>query len=107
RWLLTGDLEPVPAAAVADAIVVPVACDSGEDAVMIVRTGQDGVSRTPVEVTSRESYAAVTLDGAAVAAGDVLPGGDTVAVWSRQCARVALSALQAGVCGEALRMTAD
>lgn len=106
-WWLTGELEPGPAAAVADTLLVPVTCDSGEDAVMVVSTAQDGVTVTPVEPTSKESYALVTLDGASVESRDVLPGGAAVGAWSRRCARLALSGLQAGVCGEALRMTAD
>lgn len=106
-WRLSGELGPVPAATVADAILVPARRDSGEIAVMIVPTAHDGVTATPVQATSQESYAAVTLDGAAVAARDVLPGGGAVAEDSRRCSRLALAALQGGVCAEALRMTAN
>lgn len=109
RYLrLHGELGPVPAAAVADTIVLPTALDSGDIAVVVLGTGEDGVSITPVDVTIHESYANVTLDGAPVAAEDVLPGdGAPILAWARRCARLALSAVQAGVCGEALRMTAS
>ncbi|MFC0865829.1 acyl-CoA dehydrogenase family protein [Sphaerimonospora cavernae] len=106
-WTLHGEPVSVPGAEAAAAIVVPVALSSGETAVMIVSTGQAGVGITPLSVTSRESHAAVRFDGATVAAADVLPGdGGEIARWTRRRARLALSALQLGVCEEALRMTA-
>ncbi len=106
-WLLSGELFSVPAAAVAGAIVVPVALEAGELAVMVVPTDRAGVTITPLEVTNRESNAAVSLAGVTVSAGERLPGdGAAIVAWTRRRARLALSALQIGVCEEALRMTA-
>jgi len=106
-WLLSGELFSVPAAAVSAAIVVPAVLESGELAVFIVPTDQAGVVITPLEVTNRESNAAVTLTGVAASAAQRLPGdGVAIVAWTRRRARLALSALQLGVCEEALRMTA-
>ncbi|RFU20551.1 acyl-CoA dehydrogenase family protein [Geodermatophilus marinus] len=104
---LSGHLLSVPAAGVAAAVLVPVSLPSGEIAVTMVPTDRPGVTISPLDVTSRESYAAVHLDGVTVSADEVLPGdGAEIARWTRRRARVALSAVQLGVCSEALRMTA-
>lgn len=104
---LSGELVNVPAAAVAAAIVLPVRRESGELAVAVLPTDRDGVRLTPVEVTSWESYAAVELHGVAVAETDLLPGdGAKIVEWVRERARLALAAVQLGVCEEALAMTA-
>lgn len=106
-WSLTGEIAAVPAAEQAAAFLTPVRLPDGGVAVVIVRTGADGVALTPVDVTDHQSHAAVTLTGAAVPAGDVLPGdGAQILAWTLRRARVALAALGAGVCAEALAMTA-
>jgi alkylation response protein AidB-like acyl-CoA dehydrogenase len=104
---LNGHLASVPGAGVAAAVVVPVGLPSGEVAVVVVPTGRPGVTVEPLSVTSRESNAAVTLEGVVVSADEVLPGdGAEIVRWTRRRARVALSAVQLGVCAEALQMTA-
>jgi alkylation response protein AidB-like acyl-CoA dehydrogenase len=104
---LRGHLSPVPAAGVAAAVVVPVGLPDGTTAVVVLPTDRPGVTITPVQVTSRESSAAVDLDGVVVAADEVLPGdGAEIVSWTRRRARVALAAVQLGVCAEALAMTA-
>jgi alkylation response protein AidB-like acyl-CoA dehydrogenase len=104
---LTGHLAGVPAADVAAAVLVPVGLPLGRTAVVIVPTDRPGVTVSPVSVTSRESFAAVDLDRVAVSADEVLPGdGADIIGWTRQRARVALAAVQLGVCAEALQMTA-
>lgn len=104
---LNGHLTAVPAAPVAAAVLLPVGLPSGDTAVVLVPTDRPGVTVTPVDVTSRESYGAMHFDDVVVPAEDVLPGdGAEIARWTRRRARVALSAVQLGVCSEALRMTA-
>lgn len=104
---LRGHLSPVPAAGVAAAVVVPVGLADGNIAVVVLPTDRPGVTITPLQVTSRENSAAVDLDGVVVAADEVLPGdGAEIVRWTRRRARVALSAVQLGVCAEALAMTA-
>ncbi|MDP5181875.1 acyl-CoA dehydrogenase family protein [Blastococcus sp. BMG 814] len=104
---LNGHLASVPGAEVAGAVLVPVGLPVGETAVAIVPTDRPGVTVRSLSVTSRESNAAVALDGVVVSAEEVLPGdGAEIARWTRRRARVALAALQVGVCSEALQMTA-
>lgn len=104
---LSGELVNVPAAVVAAAVVLPARRESGELAVAVVPIDRAGVRVTPVAVTSRESYAAVSLDGVEVSEEDLLPGdGEEIVRWVRERARLALAAVQLGVCEEALAMTA-
>jgi alkylation response protein AidB-like acyl-CoA dehydrogenase len=104
---LDGHLASVPGAGVAAAVLVPVGLPSGETAVVLVPTDRPGVTVSPVQVTSRENHAAVALDGVVVSDEEVLPGdGAEIARWTRRRARVALAAVQLGVCSEALQMTA-
>ncbi|TCP45749.1 alkylation response protein AidB-like acyl-CoA dehydrogenase [Tamaricihabitans halophyticus] len=107
-WLVRGDLGPVPAGDIAEAILLPAVTEGGELIMVVLRTKQTGVHITRIGVTSRESYALVCLDGAQVDAGQRLPGdGSRILEWTVRRARVALAALQLGVCAQALRMTAD
>ncbi|MGY1814091.1 acyl-CoA dehydrogenase family protein [Blastococcus sp. SYSU D00820] len=104
---LRGRLTAVPAAAVADALLVPVTTADGGLSVVLVPTDRAGLTVTPLAVTSRESSAAVAFDGVAVEAAEVLPAdGAEVLRWTRRRARVALAALSLGVCEEALAITA-
>lgn len=106
-WRLSGEVASVPAAEVADALLVPARLPDGSVAVAIVRTDAAGLTRTPLSTTNYESTAAVTFDGVAVSAADVLPGdGAHILAWTLRRARVALAALAIGVCSEALAMTA-
>jgi alkylation response protein AidB-like acyl-CoA dehydrogenase len=104
---LSGQLVSVTGAEVAAAIVTPVGLPSGQVAVVVVPTDRPGITIEPLSVTNRESNAAVTLENVVVSADEVLPGdGADIARWTRRRARVALSAVQLGVCAEALQMTA-
>lgn len=104
---LSGQLASVPAAGVAAAVLVPVRRAPGDISVVIVPTDRNGVTVTPLAVTSQENYAAVSLEGVVVAADEVLPAdGAEIVRWVRLRARVALAAVQLGVCSEALTMTA-
>jgi alkylation response protein AidB-like acyl-CoA dehydrogenase len=104
---LSGQLVSVTGAEVAAAIVTPVGLPSGQVAVVVVPTDRPGITIEPLSVTNRESNAAVTLENVVVSADEVLPGdGADIVRWTRRRARVALSAVQLGVCAEALQMTA-
>lgn len=105
-WRLTGTLEPVSGAAVAAAFVVP--ADFGDaTGVFVVAANLPGVTVTPLAVTGRGNAARVVLDDVRVAADGLLPAdGDHIVRWTLLRARVALAALQAGVCREALTLTA-
>ncbi|MFI0484940.1 acyl-CoA dehydrogenase family protein [Actinomadura sp. 9N215] len=105
---LTGELLSVPAAREAAALLVQARLDDGTTAMAIVPTGGAGLTTTGLAATSRESRAAVRCDGVVVETANLLPAdGTEVLTWARRRARVALSALQTGVCEEALRVTAE
>lgn len=106
-WVLHGQVDSVPAAEYAQAILLPVSMPGGGVTVMIVPTDRAALVRTPLAVTNRESNSAVRFDGVAVTAADALPAdGAVVRDWTLRRARVALSALATGVGEEALAMTA-
>lgn len=106
-WTLHGQVPAVPAAEVSAALLIPVRMPDGETAVVLVRTDAAGLTRTPVQVTSNENYAAVGFDGVTITTADILPGdGAHILAWTLRRARVALAALSIGVCSEAIAMTA-
>ncbi|WP_166389394.1 acyl-CoA dehydrogenase family protein [Nocardioides ochotonae] len=104
---VTGGLAQVPAAGRAAALVVPVELADGEIVLAVVPTDRPGVVVTPVAPTSRENAAAVAFEDVLLGPDDVLAGdGDAQLEWVRNRLRVALAALQLGVCAEAVRLTA-
>ncbi|ORI13295.1 acyl-CoA dehydrogenase family protein [Rhodococcus sp. 1168] len=106
-WRLHGEVSSVPAAEVADALLVPARLPDDSVIVVLVRTDADGLTRTALSVTNYECTSAVRFDGVSVTAADVLPGdGAQILAWTLRRARVALAALATGVCSEALAMTA-
>ncbi|GAB2843556.1 acyl-CoA dehydrogenase family protein [Actinocorallia aurea] len=105
-WVVSGELTAVTAGPVAEAVVVPFSTASGTR-VAIVPTQRAGVTLTPLSVTNRESSAAVTFEWVRLSAADVLEGDGPVIVDEvRTRSRIALAALAAGVCEEAVTMTA-
>jgi len=97
----------VPAAAEAEAVVVPVRLPDGASRVVVVATDAAGVTLTAVAATGQGSAATVHLAGVRVGADDVLDGGEVdVAAWALQRARLALCGVQLGTCAEALTTTA-
>ncbi len=106
--VVTGGLPQVPAAGVAAAIVVPVRLDDGTVRVAVVPTDAPGLALTPVSVTSHENAAAASFVDVVVAEDDLLPAdGAQVVAWTRARIRLALAALQIGICQETVRMTAE
>lgn len=105
---ISGEIPHVPAGGVADAVVVPVELTDGSLQVAVVPSGASGLTMTPVSVTSHENAAAATFANVVVNGSDVLPAdGQAVVQWTRARLRVALSAVQVGICAEALRITAE
>jgi 3-oxocholest-4-en-26-oyl-CoA dehydrogenase beta subunit len=106
--IVSGEIPHVPAGGVADAVVVPVALEDGSVRVAVVPTGAAGLTMTPVSVTSHENAAAAAFADVVVSGSDLLPvDGHKVVDWTRARLRVALAAVQVGVCEEALRITAE
>jgi acyl-CoA dehydrogenase len=109
RWELTGVKTSVPAATIADGLVVTASID-GSPAAFLVDAAAPGVTVRAQETTSREPYGLVELDrvvvdGGAVVGGDHRRGQEVVDQLVLR-ATLALCAVQLGVTAEALRATA-
>jgi alkylation response protein AidB-like acyl-CoA dehydrogenase len=109
-WVLDGVKVCVPAAHVAERILVPASSADGRVGVFLLDPSSAGVELVEQKTTNRERHFQLTLSGATVAASDVLvepaAGADAVQ-WITDRATAAYCALQIGVSDRALRMTAD
>jgi 3-oxocholest-4-en-26-oyl-CoA dehydrogenase beta subunit len=107
-FVLTGTKIAVPAAHVADLVLVP--ADTGEGlTVFLVDLGADGVSLERNETTNREIHATMHFDGVRVDAGSLvgsLGAGLDVVEWAVDRIRLGMCALALGACQEALTMAA-
>lgn len=114
-WSLTGTKACVPAALVADAILVPASCRTADGTVsglgvFIVDPGSTGVTLTRQSTTSGRPEAIVELADVQVAADRLLGEGaeGTAAVTAiTEYATTALCVLEAGACAAALELTAE
>ncbi|HYF44947.1 MAG TPA: acyl-CoA dehydrogenase family protein [Acidimicrobiales bacterium] len=101
---LTGEKPAVPAAHVAERVLVPAETD-GVLSVFVVDPRGEGVTLDLDEATNRQIHAEMTFAGAS---GERL-GGDGAALvqWTLERAALGLCALQVGVCESALHATAE
>ena len=111
-WVLNGSKPAVPAAGVADAMLVParIAGDGDRLAVFVVDLDADGVEVALNETTNRELHGTLTLRDVAVADDAVLGGagfdGRSIVEWTLARAQVAVAAVVLGCCEEATAMAA-
>lgn len=110
NWRLDGTKELVPAAQLADTVLIPASIDDGGDSAVglfLLAADAPGVEIRPVATTNREPHADVFLDGAIVSGADRLEGpvGLVSSLYTR--ALVGLCAIQLGVSDRALRMAAE
>lgn len=106
HWRVSGTKVGIPAAGVADALLLPVAVD-GEHRVAVVATDAPGLAMTLHETTNRELHGTLDLDGVVVRADDLLDGdGDEIGGFVLDLARVGTCALVLGCCEEAVTLTA-
>ncbi len=108
-WKLTGAKFLVPAAFIAQRIVVPATTGEGRVGLFLVDPRADGVGLVKQLVTDRQIQGWLALDRVQVGADDVL--GDPTAgraslQWLVERATAALCAIQVGVADRALRLTA-
>jgi 3-oxocholest-4-en-26-oyl-CoA dehydrogenase beta subunit len=103
NWRLDGAKELVPAAQLADTVLIPATTDDGSVGLFLLASDAPGVEIRPVATTNREPCADVFLDGATVSEQDRLDG-DISGLHTR--ALVGLCAIQVGVAERALRMAA-
>jgi alkylation response protein AidB-like acyl-CoA dehydrogenase len=109
-WKLHGTKTCVPAAALAERIVVPAATGTGVLGVFLVDPRAPGVTLARQIATTGEPQDQVTLEGVVVGAQDVLGDpscGKEVLSWLLPRATVALCAIELGVAERALAMTAS
>jgi acyl-CoA dehydrogenase len=108
-YRLDGTKTVVPAATIADAIVVPATSPDGP-VLCVVEPAAPGVDIAPQEVADRDQAGQVTLDGVVVGADAVVAGPDRGAGalrWTVERGTVGLCAQQLGVLGRMLEMTAQ
>ena len=114
-WLLAGTKACVPAAFVADAMLVPATCRAADGAgtgvgVFIVDTGAAGLTLTRQTTTTGRTEAIAELAAVAVGGDRLLgEGADGAAVIDAitECATTALCIQEAGACAAALELTAE
>ncbi len=106
-WRLDGAKELVPAAQLADTILIPATIDDDSDSqvgLFLLAADAAGVEVRPANTTNREPHADVFLDGATVSDEDRLPDAAIESLYTR--ALVGLCAIQLGVAERALRIAA-
>ncbi|MCV7354155.1 acyl-CoA dehydrogenase family protein [Mycolicibacterium fluoranthenivorans] len=106
RWILNGTKDLVPAAQLANAIVVSARTDDDENALFVVESPAAGVVVTPVRTTNGEPFADVELTGAAGHRLTEDIDGDIVRSLHTR-ALVGLAAIQIGVADRALKLSAS
>jgi alkylation response protein AidB-like acyl-CoA dehydrogenase len=114
-WVLSGTKACVPAALVADAILVPATCQTANGAttgagVFIVEPGAEGVTLTRQTTTTGRPEAIVELDGVRLGVDRLVgEGADGAAIVDciTEYATTALCIEEAGVCATALELTAE
>jgi 3-oxocholest-4-en-26-oyl-CoA dehydrogenase beta subunit len=107
-WRLDGDKPSVPAAHVADRVLVPASTGDGELCVFVVDPAGPGVERTIAATTDRSKVAHLSFAGAlAERLGAADLDGRRATAWMLDRALVGLCATQVGVAEGALRMAAD
>jgi 3-oxocholest-4-en-26-oyl-CoA dehydrogenase beta subunit len=104
NWRLNGAKELVPAAQLADTVLVPATTDDGDAGLFLLPCDAHGVEIRPVATTNHEPHADVFLDGATVSAQDRLDCPIT-SLYTR--ALVGLCAIQLGVAERALKIAAE
>ena len=110
-WRLRGEVPFVGYADVATRVLLPAVDDGGNVGIFLLDPQADGVAHAEQSATTGQPLTLLTLDGASVAAADVLvapnPDGRELlrSIWERSV--VGLCALQVGVGGRALEMTAE
>ena len=109
NWRLDGVKSCVPAAHVADRIVVPARISPDRIRVFLLDRHAEGVERVAQRTTNREAQFQLTLSGAVVANDDMLGDADTgaeIIQWITDRATIAVCLVQLGVSERALEMTA-
>ncbi|OBH28156.1 acyl-CoA dehydrogenase [Mycobacterium sp. E342] len=105
-WRLDGVKELVPAAQIADTVLIPASMEDGQVGLFLVAADAPGVDIRPAATTNHEPHADVNLDGATVSDADLIVGADLIESLHTR-ALVGLCAIQLGVAERALRIAAE
>jgi alkylation response protein AidB-like acyl-CoA dehydrogenase len=108
-YVLEGAKTMVPYGDLADRIIVPATLPDGRIVATVVHRGAPGLKTTPLLTTGKQPYADLDLQGVRVAADDILgtpEQGTEIVAWIRAVGTATYAAEAAGVCTEAVRMTA-
>ena len=106
---LSGSRLFVPAAAMADAVLVPAETDAGL-CFFLVDPNADGVSREELLTTSAQPESKLVLDDVRIAATDLVGpagAGERIAAWIELRAKSAACMVGLGACRAALDLTSD
>jgi len=109
-WKLSGTKLFVPAAQMADRVLVPANRNDGKCGVFLIDPKADGVTLTDMATTSGQPEAVLALDGVAVTSDDLLGSewnGEAIVDWTELRGTAAQASLALGVCEEALAITAE
>ena len=109
-YRLSGSKICVPAAELADALLVPAATPEGRVVIALLDARAEGLTVTPLDTTSGQPESRVELVDVAIDTGALLGSADNGAEildWMLQRANAALANLALGVCEEALELTAE
>lgn len=104
NWRLDGAKELVPAAQLADTVLIPASTDDDRVSLFLLACDAPSVEIRPVATTSGEPHADVFLDGATVSEADRLDG-SIESLYTR--ALIGLCAIQLGVAERALQIAAE
>ena len=109
-FVLNGEKISVPAAPIADLILIPASFEDGGVGVFVVESSAPGLEIEPVETTTRQPEAIVrlrdvTVDGESRLGADT--AGEDLLAWILLRATAALCAMTAGVCDAALQLTSE
>ncbi len=109
-WVLDGTKTNVPAALVADTVLVPATTPDGATGVFVVAANAAGLTCERQATTTGTPEAQLVLDGVRVG-GDAALGpvdeAGTVLRWTVEHATVAACAVMAGLAAQAVRMTGE
>jgi len=103
-WRLTGSRTCVPAGELADAVLVPASVEDGSVGLFLVRRDAEGVGVEPLRTTLGDPQAAWLL---ADTPAELVAEGHESLRWAYDVAVATQCAVATGVCGEALRLTAE
>ncbi len=106
NWRLDGAKELVPAAQLAETVLIPATTDDGDVGLFLLASDATGIEIRSVATTNREPCADVFLDGASIPARDRLDGDLASVSGLHTRALVGLCAIQLGVAERALRIAA-